>query len=329
MGIVINPYGIPVSPAFKVDVPDSLEKNKETVFAWDYDIPFDDNVDNTDAIRGRGSLVLFPPGPLEGLPIAEGDYLLKSGKNHWLRIRLNQNSFTKFDLFVLDDNSLIFESDGRQCGLLFTSNGEVLGVAVPGDVIQKTENLDLQPASYFPRKRETGADELDSPAQILADIQKAQYELSSQIGKLLSLAEIKPTANEPIPPRLLNIRPVGRMQGIQKDVWEVLQAMVEEYEDYRTPKPFRIGDVEAAITKKLEREFLSGVDLEGAGIWGIDPDTEQDMQKFVLEQSYTEADLLRVIDLFERMGLVVRISINGSEYYRLVSERETVGGSPR
>ena len=53
------------------------------------------------------------------------------------------------------------------------------------------------------------------------------------------------------------------------------------------------------------------------------------MQKFVLEQSYTQADLLRVIDLFERMGLIVRISINGSEYYRLVSERDTVGGSSR
>ena len=254
---------------------------------------------------------------------------MKSGNNHWLRIGSDRNSFTKFHLFVLDDNSLIFESDGRQCGLLFTSNGEVLGVAVSGEMIQKTENLDLQPASYFPRKRETGAEELDSPAQILADIQKAQYELSSQIGKLLSLAEMKPTANEPVPPRLLNIRPVGRMQGIQKDVWEVLQAMVEEYEDNRTPKPFRVGDVEATINRKLERKFLSDVDLEGSGIWGIDPDTEQDMQKFVLEQSYTQADLLRVIDLFERMGLIVRISINGSEYYRLVSERDTVGGSSR
>ena len=67
MGIAINPDGIPISPAFKVDVPDSIEKNEETVFPWDYDIPFDDNVNNTDAIKGRGSLILFPPGPLEGL----------------------------------------------------------------------------------------------------------------------------------------------------------------------------------------------------------------------------------------------------------------------
>lgn len=331
MGIVLNADGYPAGPAFIVnDVPNRFKEADDTVFPWDIEIPFDSNgseIANPD--ENNGTLVLFPPGKLEGMNIAEQEYLLKSGKHYWLRINFEKNNPPQFEIFFQENSGLVFESDGRQCGVVFTQEGEVLGVAVPSPIIQKTGNLDLQPVSYFPRKREISEAGLDSPAQILADIQNAQLALSSQIGKLLALAEMKPAANESIPPPWVKISPMGELRGIQKAVWEVLQTLVENNGDELTPKPFRLGDVEAGITRNLKQEFLKQIDLEGSGLLGLDPDTEQDMQRFISEQSYTEADLLRVFDLFERMGLIVRISFNGSEYYRLVSERETVGGNPR
>ena len=63
------------------------------------------------------------------------------------------------------------------------------------------------------------------------------------------------------------------------------------------------------------------------GEMGMEPYTEQDMQNFVSDGSYSEPDLVRVLDLFERMGVVVRVLINSSEYYRLSSERELLGGN--
>ena len=34
------------------------------------------------------------------------------------------------------------------------------------------------------------------------------------------------------------------------------------------------------------------------------------------------ADVQRALDLFERMGLVVRVSIEGAPYYRRITERD-------
>jgi hypothetical protein len=139
MGIVIDPDGYPVGPAFQfMDLPNRIEEEGETVFAWDYEIPFgDDQVDIVETMKGHGCLVLFPPGKLQGVKIAEREYLVKSGKHHWIRVQLGQDNSPKLDIFVQDDNSSIIESDGRQCGVVFTVAGEVLGVAIPGHVVQK------------------------------------------------------------------------------------------------------------------------------------------------------------------------------------------------
>ena len=45
-----------------------------------------------------------------------------------------------------------------------------------------------------------------------------------------------------------------------------------------------------------------------------------------LDLPYALPDLERTVDLFERMGVVVKVSIKGSPYYRLVSARETEKG---
>ena len=170
---------------------------------------------------------------------------------------------------------------------------------------------------------------MDSPAQILADIQKAQLELTVQLGKLLALAEMKPAANESIPPHQVIICPMGELQGIQKAVWDVLQTMVEKHGSEAVPMAFRVSDIDTQIRNNLRDVIMKRVDPDLVDSeMGLEPYTEEDMQNYITDNSYTESDLLRVLDLFERMGAVVRISIKGSIYYRLVSEREIVGENP-
>jgi hypothetical protein len=143
---------------------------------------------------------------------------------------------------------------------VFTGEGEVLGVAVPSHIIQKTGNLDLQPTTYFPRQRETSEAGLESPAEVLKNIHMAQLELAGQIRKLLTLAEMKPAANESIPPFWVKISPMGELQGIQKDVWDIIQTMVEEHESIFTPKPFRVSDIDTENQKNLQNAYMKQVD---------------------------------------------------------------------
>jgi len=330
MGIVLNADGSPAGPAFILnEVPNRFKEADDTVFPWDIEIPFDSNGEET-AFQDEksGTLILFPPDKLEGLKLTEQDYLIKSEKHYWLRIHLEKNNSAQFEIFFHESSSSIFESDGRQSGAVFTREGEVLGVAVPSHIIQKTVNLDLQPTTYFPRQHETSEAGLESPAQILADIQKSQLELSGQIGKLLALAEMKPAANESIPPHQVNISPMGELRSIQKTVWDVLQTMVEEHESIFTPRPFQVSDIDTEIRENLQNAFMKQVDPDrNDNEAGLEPYTEQDMLNFVSGNSYSEPDLMRVLDLFERMGVVVRVLIDGSEYYRLSSERELLGGT--
>jgi hypothetical protein len=160
----------------------------------------------------------------------------------------------------------------------------------------------------------------------LGDIQKAQLELAEQVGKLLALAEMKPAANEIIPPRQVILSPMGNMQGIQKDVWEVLQTMVENHNGEIIPKPFRTGDIQSVIKQRLRDDFLNQLEIEVDDKLGLDPYTHQDLQIYIAENSYTDEDLERALDLFERMGVLVRVLIDGAQYYRLVSQREFVAG---
>jgi len=330
MGIVLDGDGYPAGPAFILnEVPNRFKEADNTVFPWDIEISFDTTgTKTTNPDENNGILVLFPPGKLEGMKLADQEYLLKSGKHYWLRIHLEKNNSARFEIFYQENDLSVFESDGRQCGVVFTGEGEVLGVAVPSHIIQKTGNLDLQPATYFPRQRETSEAGLESPAEVLKNIHMAQLELAGQIRKLLTLAEMKPAANESIPPFWVKISPMGELQGIQKDVWDIIQTMVEEHESIFTPKPFRVSDIDTQIRNNLQNAFMKQVDPDrNDNEAGLEPYTEQEMQNFVSDNSYSEPDLVRVLDLFERMGVVVRVLIDGSEYYRLSSERELLGGT--
>ncbi|MDD5368042.1 MAG: N-6 DNA methylase [Anaerolineaceae bacterium] len=329
MGMIVNADGTPAGPAFRlVEVPNRIKEADDTVIEWDYEIPLEpQNKPGPNSIENPGALILFPPSRLEGMRLSDNAFFMKSGKHYWLKIHLDEDNHPHFEIFRQEKNSSIFESDGRQCGVVFTTDGESLGVAVPSAIIQKTGNRDFQPSSYFPRKREAVEAGLESPAEILANIQKSQMTLSRQIGKLLSLAEISPASNETLPPHWVKVSPIGNLQSIQKTVWDALQNMIEKNDDEFIPKPFRITDIESTITNNLTKEFYSHREIEVDSELGLDPDTEQDLQTYVYEQSYIEEDLLRVLDLFERMGMIVRISIDNANYYRLVSEREWVKGN--
>ncbi|HPT69751.1 MAG TPA: N-6 DNA methylase [Syntrophomonas sp.] len=330
MGIVLNAKGEPAGPAFMLsEVPNRFKEADDTVFPWDIEIPFDTNgneVNNTE--ENSGTLILFPPGQLEGMKLSDHGYLLKSGKHYWLRSDLEKDSLPRFEIFSQENGGSVFESDGRQCGVVFTCEGDALGVAVSSHIIQKTGNLDLQPTSYFPRKHEISEAGSESPAKILADIQKSQLDLADQIRTLLALAEMKSAANESIPPRQVTISPMGELHGIQKDVWDILQTMVEAHGNAFIPGHFRVTDIDTQIRYNRRDDYMKKVDPDLVdGEADLELYAEQDMQNFIDDNSYTEPDLLRVFDLFERMGVLVRVLIDGSEYYRLTSERELLGGN--
>lgn len=289
MGIVLNADGYPTGPAFLLnDVPTQFEKADGTVFPLDIEIPLTSNIHkNAYTDENNLTLVLFPPGKLEGMSLADGGCLVMSGKHHWLRIHSGKNNLPQFEIFYHEEDPYIFESDGQQCGVVFTPEGYVLGVAVPSHIIQKTSNLDLQPASYLPQDKGAGAEVLESPAQILANIHQSQASLSSQIMKLLNLAELGGVATEAIPPHITVLHPIGRLEGIQKAIWDVIQTKIELTRQGTTPLPFQLED---------------------------------------LELPYTLPEIQLTLDLFERMGLLVKVSIKDAHYYRLISTRETDKG---
>lgn len=289
MGIVLNAEGYPAGPAFILnEIPNRVKEADDTVFPRDIEITFDTDGNETAVPNeNKGTLILFPPGRLEGMKLAEQEYLLKSGKHYWLRMYLEKNNRPRFEIFYQENGGSVFESDERQCGLVFTPAGDVLGVAVPSSIIQKTGNLDLQPASYFPRLVQASEAGSDSPAEVLKNIHMAQLDLAGQIRKLLTLAEMKPAANESIPPHQVKISPIGRLEGIQKAIWDVIQTKIELTRQGTTPLPFQLED---------------------------------------LELPYTLPEIQLTIDLFERMGLLVKVSIKDAHYYRLISTRETDKG---
>jgi hypothetical protein len=123
---------------------------------------------------------------------------------------------------------------------------------------------------------------------------------------------------------------MGELQGIQKDVWDIIRTMAEEHENFFIPRPFRVLDINTKIRNNLQDFFMKQVDPDLVDSKAdLESYTEQDMLNFVSDNSYSEPDLVRVLDLFERMGVVVRVLIDGAEYYRLSSEREFLGGKPQ
>ena len=118
------------------------------------------------------------------------------------------------------------------------------------------------------------------------------YRLRRTLFLLLTLAALfllKPLAQASLPPTvLLGIAPLGTLNQAQERVWKRICEQIDLCPgatggQFDTPRPFRIEDV------------ADGVAL---------------------------ADVQRALDLFERMGLVVRVSIEGAPYCRRITERD-------
>ncbi|MEJ5197600.1 MAG: hypothetical protein WHX53_01640, partial [Anaerolineae bacterium] len=98
------------------------------------------------------------------------------------------------------------------------------------------------------------------------------------------------------PAVLPDIGPVGALNRLQSELWQRICSQVDPWPDvqnrqYDAPRPFRIEDISGDLNM---------------------------------------ADVQRALDLFERMGLIVRISIEGAPYYRRVAEGdlESVEAAP-
>ena len=164
--------------------------------------------------------------------------------------------------------------------------GRCFGIQVMRQAISANA-FDLQPSTYFPAEQVER--EQRSPAQLLAAIKTKHRDLDRRIDYLLGITELKPLAQADLPsPVRPEIGPIGTLSLVQEKAWMRICAQVDGWTggngvQYDTPRPFRIEDI-------------------GEGL--------------------PAADVQRTLDLFERMGLVVRVSIEGAPYYRRITERD-------
>ena len=194
----------------------------------------------------------------------------------------------KFEFYKTDPRPA-YQTDGLSRGCLLDLQGEVLGVVVPAETILATKARDLQPSSYLPEKRI--AIDSRSPAELLAKIKIDHTALNERLIRLMGIAELQPIAHKKIPPKVIKPRTIpGSLRGSQKLIWEAVRKKVEAApgQKHQTPKPFQADDIE------------------------INAPT---------------ADIQRTLELFERLGLIVRVSYDGVLYYRLLAEGDLVRGA--
>lgn len=182
-----------------------------------------------------------------------------------------------------------FASDNLRAGVVVGTDGAWFGVAVPTEQILKTSTRDLQPSSYFPSEEQPQL--LRSPAELLADIKTSHQELDQRLNFLLGLVEMKSLTGEHLPlPIARGVAPFCELSSTQQEAWRQIQALTDEVplpdgEQYQTPRPFRIADI---------------------------------------SQDLPIADVQSALDLFERMGLILRVSIEGAPYYQHITENDLV-----
>lgn len=123
-----------------------------------------------------------------------------------------------------------------------------------------------------------------SAAEILATMREKQQVLSDHLNYLLGLVEMRPTPA--LPPSIIDeIEPLGPLNHSQRLVWQRISNMTEEINDEETARPFR------------PEELVAGLN---------------------------EAEVQQALELFEHMGVLVSIIIDGAPYYRRLTERDVV-----
>lgn len=232
IGILINPDGSPLTPAFTL--PKTFSGANAQIYYW---------YEETES--PSGVLLTIPPKPKDSLKFLDSQgqqtSLIRINEESILGIILDENQTPHFSVYKVTN---IRSSDEPICGSVLDPEGVVIGIAVPYDVIQKKPNLDLQPISYFLQQDELELRVLDSSAQILADIQQSHFELTNQIKKLLNLSEMKPVSSDEIPPETIFANPIGKLVGFQKVIWDAIQTKVEHHQGKEIPIPFQLEDLD-------------------------------------------------------------------------------------
>jgi hypothetical protein len=123
-----------------------------------------------------------------------------------------------------------------------------------------------------------------SAAELLADMRQKQRELAGRLDYLLGVIEMRSTPA--VPQAVVEAAPIAPLNKRQQDIWQRISQMTETTNGVVTARPFRL--------EKLQAPTLDVADVEQA------------------------------VALFERMGLIVSVAIDGAPYYRRVTERDVV-----
>lgn len=123
-----------------------------------------------------------------------------------------------------------------------------------------------------------------SVAELLADMRQKQRELSRRLDYLLGVTEMRSTPA--LPQAVVEAAPIAPLNKRQQDIWQQISEMTETTNGVVMARPFRLENLETATS-----------DI---------------------------ADVEQAVALFERMGLIVSVVIDGAPYYRRVTERDVV-----
>lgn len=238
-----------------------------------------------------GHLIIFSSSTLEVAPLAGSD-----GQEVYLAelpdacLLLRPDAAKRLTRIEVTTRVTTFVGDPFHHGVAVDVAGKWFGVQVPTTEIILKHNAILQPTEYFPK--ETVPQQLRTPAELLGNIKRKHQQLDRHIDYLLGIVELRPIATAKIPPEIVaGLQPFGTLNEIQQAVWNSIQLQIETHspdtgEPYITPRLFRAEDIRG---------------------------------------TYPAADVQRALELFERMGLIVRVTIDEAPYYRLVAQSDLVG----
>jgi hypothetical protein len=172
----------------------------------------------------------------------------------------------------------------------------LLGVGVRATDIRR-QAYDLRPERYVVVPTESRS--LKSPSELLADIHKNQRQLAKRIDNLFGHLELPAIATQKLPSpiyRGVEMPLVGKFNGEQREIWD-------------------------KVRQKIETVIEEGADqYETAALF-----TPEDIG---VDDSENMAEAIRTLDLMERMGLIVPVTITEIQsdelpfFYRRVTERD-------
>jgi type I restriction-modification system DNA methylase subunit len=180
-------------------------------------------------------------------------------------------------------------------GLALTQTGETMGVLIARDQILAP--IQDKPGEYAARSFEPreyliapSLEQPGLPADILADIRRTQSQLAQRIDALLGMIAAPVRYDRLIPPT--ETPSALLVQFLNPTQQRILQTVYEQSQD-STPAHFQLQDILDAVQHNQE-------------------DTEA-INEDVIEQQ---------LGLFERMGIIVQVTVEREPFYRLVTSLE-------